>query len=261
MKIWHMNGAGNDFLVLDARNLTLDFAALSKKLCEQTGADGFMALDVSAVADFRLHFYNSDGSRGEMCGNGSRCICRFAFEHGLAGEEMVIETDAGLVPGQRLTEREYLVQLNTPTVLDRNRKNGVAYVELGCPGSPHAVVEMPGLSWDDRDALRQQAQQLRFDSAFPKGANVNFYTWLGDGHIRILTYERGVEDYTLACGTGTGSTAALLWASGQLPGGQLRADNPGGTLHVTVEGENGQISKLLLQGPTEVAAIYDMDIA
>ena len=261
MKIWHMNGAGNDFLVLDARNLTLDFAALSKKLCEQTGADGFMALDVSAVADFRLHFYNSDGSRGEMCGNGSRCICRFAFEHGLAGEEMVIETDAGLVPGQRLTEREYLVQLNTPTVLDRNRKNGVAYVELGRPGSPHAVVEMPGLSWNDRDHLRQQAQQLRFDPAFPKGANVNFYTWLGDGHIRILTYERGVEDYTLACGTGTGSTAALLWASGQLPGGQLRADNPGGTLHVTVEGENGQISKLLLQGPTEVAAIYDMDIA
>ena len=95
MKIWHMNGAGNDFLVLDARNLTLDFATLSKKLCAQTGADGFMALDVSAVADFRLHFYNSDGSRGEMCGNGSRCICRFAFEHGLAGEEMVIETDAG----------------------------------------------------------------------------------------------------------------------------------------------------------------------
>ena len=261
MKIWHMNGAGNDFLVLDARNLTLDFSTLSQKLCAETGADGFMALDISAAADFRLHFYNSDGSRGEMCGNGSRCICRFAFEQGIAGEEMIIETDAGLVPGKRLTESEYLVQLNIPTVLDPHRKENVAYVELGCPGSPHAVVEMPGFSWDDRDALRQQAQQLRFDPAFPKGANVNFYTWLGEEHIRILTYERGVEDYTLACGTGTGSTAALLWATGRLPGGQLMAENPGGTLRVTVEGKNGQIRKLLLQGPTEVAAVYDMDLA
>ena len=259
MKIWHMNGAGNDFLVLDARNLTLDFATLSKKLCAQTGADGFMALDVSAVADFRLHFYNSDGSRGEMCGNGSRCICRFAFEHGLAGEEMVIETDAGLVPGKRLTESEYLVQLNTPTVLDPHRKENVAYVELGCPGSPHAVVEMPGLSWDDRESLRQQAQRLRFDPAFPKGANVNFYTWLGEGHIRILTYERGVEDYTLACGTGTASTACALFAAGKLPGKRLIAENPGGTLTVDIQENDGKITAVFLEGPTETVEILEIE--
>lgn len=258
MKIWHMNGAGNDFVVLDARGMALDFAALAKALCARTGADGFMALDHSEIGDFRLHFYNSDGSRGEMCGNGSRCICRFAYENGIAGEEMVIETDAGPVPGRRLTETEYLVQLNIPTVLDLNRKDGVAYVELGCPGSPHAVVEMPGLFWDDKDALREQAKALRFDPAFPKGANVNFYTWLAPGYIRILTYERGVEDYTLACGTGTGSTAATLWAAGKLPGGKLVVKNPGGELIAAVEAENGRIKRLLLQGPTEVTDIFEI---
>ena len=258
MKIWHMNGAGNDFVVLDGRGLTLDFEALARELCARTGADGFMALDTSEIGDFRLHFYNSDGSRGEMCGNGSRCICRFAYENGIAGKEMVIETDAGPVPGRRLTETEYLVQLNIPTVLDLNRKDGIAYVELGCPGSPHAVVEMPGLSWDDKDALRRQAKALRFDPVFPKGANVNFYTWLGPGHIRILTYERGVEDYTLACGTGTGSTAAALWAAGALPGGKLVAKNPGGELIAAVEAENGHITRLLLQGPTAITAKFDI---
>ena len=257
MKAWHMNGAGNDFVVLDARNQRLDFAALAKTLCARTGADGFMALDHSGTADFRLHFYNSDGSRGEMCGNGSRCICRFAYEMGIAGEQMVIETDAGLVPGWRLTQTDYLVQLNRPSILDLQRKEGLAYVELGQPGSPHAVLEIPGLSWDDKNALRDGAKALRFDPAFPKGANVNFYTWLGEGHIRILTYERGVEDYTLACGTGTGSTAAALWAAGKLPGGKLVAQNPGGELIASVEGENGIVTRLLLQGPTQITDIFE----
>ena len=262
MKAWHMNGAGNDFVVLDARGKNPDFATLAKKLCAQTGADGFMALDTSKKADFRLHFYNSDGSRGEMCGNGSRCICRFAYENGIVTkDEMVIETDAGLVPGRRLSESQYEVQLNSPTIVDLQRKYHTAYVELGHPGSPHTVREVPGLTWEEKDLLRDHARDLRLDPVFPKGANVNLYTWLGDGHIRILTFERGVEDYTLACGTGTGSTAVVLWASDKLPGGKLIAENPGGTLHVTVEDENGTVTRLLLQGPTEIVKIYDMDIA
>ena len=255
MKIWHMNGAGNSFMVMDSRGKSCDFPTLARELCARTGADGFMALDTSETADFRLHFYNSDGSRGEMCGNGSRCICRFAYENGIAGSEMVIETDAGPVRGWRLTESEYLVALTVPTGLDLNRKDGIAYVEVGCP---HAVVEVPGLSWEDREALRERAKALRFDPAFPKGANVNFYTHLDvPGHIRILTYERGVEDYTLACGTGTGAVATVLWAKGLLPKGKLAAKNPGGELTAAVEGENGQLTRLLLQGPTEIVKVYD----
>jgi len=257
MKVWYMNGAGNDFMVIDARGQKLDFAPLALKLCKLTGADGFMAVDYSDIADFKLHFYNADGSRGEMCGNGSRCICRFAYENGIAGENMVVETDAGLVHGTRLSESQYRVKLNNPSILDLNRKGDIAYAELGDPGVPHAVVEIPGLSWDMREALRDQARQLRYDPAFPKGANVNLYAWLNEVTVRILTYERGVEDYTLACGTGSASTAVVLWTQGKLPDGYLTVENPGGDLGITVTGENGQVETLLLEGPTEVVKIYE----
>ena len=258
MQCWHMSGAGNDFMVIDARGLTLDFEKMAKELCALSGADGFMAVDHSEKADFKLHFYNSDGSRGEMCGNGSRCICRFAYDHGIAGETMVVETDAGLVPGKRLSESQYLVKLNNPGIVDLNRKGDIAYVELGTPGVPHAVAEIPGLAWDRAEELRQLGKSLRYDPAFPKGANVNFFTWTGDGKVRVMTYERGVEDYTLACGTGCGSTAVTLWLRGQLPGGKLVAENKGGTLTLNVQGENGVVSALYLEGPTEILKEYNI---
>ena len=258
MKVWYMNGAGNDFMVIDARGLTLDFEKLALEYCRVTGADGFMAVDYSDKADFKLQFYNSDGTRGEMCGNGARCICRFAYDMGIAGEEMVVETDAGLVPGWRLDENQYKVKLNNPSVLDLHRKGGIAYVELGNPGVPHAVAEYSGDLWADKDGLREQMRALRFDPAFPKGANVNFYQPMGEAEVRVLTFERGVEDFTLACGTGTGSVASTLWAQGKLPGNFLTAHNPGGTLKATVGGENGEIKSILLEGPTEVVKVYEL---
>ena len=258
MKVWHMSGAGNDFMVLDARGKTLDFEALAKELCAKTGADGFMAVDYAADADFTLHFYNSDGSRGEMCGNGSRCICRFAYDNGIAGETMTIHTDAGLVPGWRLGEDQYRVKLTNPGVLDIARKPDCAYVELGNPGVPHGVKEVHGLNFDQRDALRQEAKRLRYDPAFPKGANINFYTWLGDGEVRVLTYERGVEDYTLACGTGCGSVTSTVFTQGKLPGGKLICENQGGTLQVTIGAEDGTINEIFLQGPADILKIYEM---
>ena len=252
MKVLHMSGAGNDFMVMDARGKEYDFEKLSKALCAISGADGFMAVDYAEDADFTLHFYNSDGSRGEMCGNGSRCICKFAFDHGIAGESMVIHTDAGLVPGWRLSENQYRVKLNDPGVLDLERREDAAYVELGCPGVPHGVVHLPGLDFDMREQLRERAKALRFDQAFPKGANINFYDWVAEGEVRVLTYERGVEDYTLACGTGCGSTAAVLNALGKLPGGKLVCHVPGGTLAVTMQ------DGLFLEGPAVVVKEYEV---
>ena len=258
MNVWYMNGAGNDFMVIDARGLELDFDTLSVELCKMTGADGFMAVDHSDKADFRLHFYNSDGTRGEMCGNGARCICRYAYDHGIAGESMVVETDAGLVPGWRLSENQYRVKLNNPGVFDLHRKDDVAYVELGNPGVPHAVKEVPGLTSENKAEYWELGKALRHDPAFPKGANANMYTWIGENAVRVLTFERGVEDYTLACGTGTGSTACVLWAEGKLPGGHLIAENQGGTLEVTLEGENGVVTSIMLEGPTQVVREYDI---
>ena len=258
MNVYYMNGAGNDFMVMDARGLDLNFSQLALELCKLAGADGFMAVDHSEVADFRLHFYNADGSRGEMCGNGARCICRFAYDMGIAGEAMAVQTDAGIVYGQRLDKNRYRVQLNNPGVLDLNRKGDIAYVELGDPGVPHGILEIPGLNWKDRESLRQQAKALRYDPAFPKGANINLFTWLDENTIRILTYERGVEDYTLACGTGSASTVVVLWCKGLVPNGRLTVENPGGTLAVTIEGGNGKVSRLTLEGPTEIVRTYTL---
>ena len=258
MKVWYMNGAGNDFMVIDARGQQLDFEKLSVELCQITGADGFMAVDHSEKGDFKLHFYNSDGSRGEMCGNGARCICRFAYDNGIAGQAMVVETDAGLVPGWRLTKDQFKVQLNNPSILDLHRKPDAAYVELGDPGVPHGVKEIPGLTWEQGPERWEMAKALRFDPAFPKGANANLYGWLDETTVRILTFERGVEDYTLACGTGSGSVAVTLWAQGKLPGGVLTVKNRGGDLTVTVHGENGTVEALYLEGPTEVVKIMDI---
>ena len=172
---------------------------------------------------------------------------------------MTVQTDAGLVYGRRLNEGQYRVQLNNPGSLDLRRKENAAYVELGDPGVPHGIVEVPGLVWEQRDQLRKMAKALRYDPAFPKGANINFYTWLGENRIRILTYERGVEDYTLACGTGTASTACALFAAGKLPGKRLIAENPGGVLTVDIEELDGEISAVFLQGPTEVVEILEIE--
>jgi diaminopimelate epimerase len=253
-----MSGAGNDFMVIDARGLTLDFSALALELCARMDCDGFMAVDNSDVADFKLHFYNADGSRGEMCGNGSRCVSRFAYDHAIAPGEMTIETDAGLLRSTRISENQYRVRLNNPGVVDLHRHGDMAYIELGCPGVPHGVFRYEGLSWDLREALRQRMRQERYAEYFPKGANVNYYDWIGQDRIRILTYERGVEDFTLACGTGSGSCAAALWLTGQLPGGVLTVENPGGTLEFRITGENGQITQILMTGPADVLGEYEV---
>lgn len=258
MQVWYMNGAGNDFMVLDARGREKqDFSRMALELCKLTGADGFMAVGESDIADFRLHFYNADGTRAAMCGNGARCVCRFAYDNGIAGAEMTVQTDAGLVYGWRLDENRYRVRLNEPSVLDLARKPDAAYVELGSPGVPHAVVEYSGDLWADAGVLRERLRALRFDPSFPQGANVNFFQQLGEGEVRVLTFERGVEDYTLACGTGCGSVATALWKQGRLPGGVLTAHNRGGTLTVTVDGGNGAMPTLLLEGPTEVVRVYE----
>ena len=256
MEVLYMNGAGNDFMVLDARGKTMDFSRMALELCRLSGADGFMAVDTSETADFKLHFYNSDGTRGEMCGNGARCICRYAFEKGIAGAHMTVETDAGPVEGWRIDENTYRVKLNNPSILDLHRKGEIAYVELGNPGIPHAVAEYSGDLWKDREALKDGMRALRHDPAFPKGANVNFYQRLGKNEVRMLTFERGVEDFTLACGTGTGSTACVLWKLEGLT--RLTARNPGGTLAVEVQGCDGHIDSIFLEGPTEIVKAYNI---
>ena len=259
MKVFYMNGAGNDFMVFDARGLQMDFAETAKKLCALRHADGLLAVGNAEDADFEMIFYNSDGTRGEMCGNGARCIARFAHDIGVVGEHMVFKTLAGPVEGWRMSESRYRVALNTPSVLDLNRKGDTAYVELGNPGVPHAVRQCEKDLFACKDSLREEMRALRFDPAFPKGANVNYYRLTGPGEADVLTFERGVEDFTLACGTGCGSIATVLYLSGRLPGKELRLNNRGGVLNVRLQAEE-KVEAIYQEGPTEIVRIYDLEI-
>lgn len=273
-----LQGAGNDFIVLDNRSLRLSrpqLTLLARRVCRRRlslGADGLMAVEPPEQGGaLRLGFYNADGSLGEMCGNGARCLARYAFERGLAGADMVIETTAGPVAARRLSRRTYQVALNPPAVLELGLALDVdgapcscAYAELGRPGVPHAVTAMPGLAGRSRDALRPLAAALRRHPAFPRGANVTFWDREGDGRFRALTFERGVEDFTLACGTGAGAAAAVLTRTGVVPAGApVELLFPGGALQVLV-GEEGGAPSLSLIGDTNWVAqgvLTDEDLA
>jgi len=261
-----MNGAGNDFIILNNLEEHLPEEAMpgiARTLCERhlsIGADGLMVVDTPAGdGDYRMRFFNSDGSIGEMCGNGARCICRYGYENGLAGETQRVETTAGLVIGKRIDRRNYRIRLNDPTVVDLDRRveiDGVtyhcAYVELGNPGLPHAVISHRDLRQADENELRELGRKLRWHPAFPKGANVNFYEIIGEDHIYERTFERGVEDFTYACGTGTGSVVAVLALRGKVSGHNVAVDMTGGRLSIDVLREGSRVTDLYLTGPTNI---------
>ena len=278
MQFWKMNGAGNDFIILnnlDGALAEASFSRLAQTLCERRlsiGADGLMIVEkptedgANAGANFRMRFYNSDGTIGEMCGNGARCIARYGVETGLSESTPVIETTAGIVTGERIDRRRYRVRLNDPTVIRLNDTLSVEangrlsrnltchYVELGNPGLPHAAIPYTDLQKADENELRELGRAIRWYKAFPKGANVNFYEITGPDTVYERTFERGVEDFTYACGTGTGSVVTVLTLLGQVSGKNVQVDMRGGRLTIDVERDGDRVTGLYLTGPTNIVA-------
>ena len=270
MKFWKMNGAGNDFVIINNMEEKIPAEKIpyvAKTLCERhlsIGADGFMVVENPnnpAEADYRMMFYNSDGSMGEMCGNGARCICRYGYEKGLAGEVQRVETTAGIVTGERIDKRLYRVRLNDPCNLRLDEPVEIdgktyicSYIELGNPGIPHCVVPISNLKDYPEAQLFELGRKLRYYKGYPKGANVNFCEIIGKDHMFERTYERGVEDFTYACGTGTGSVVAILTLQGKVSGRNVRVDVPGGKLYIDVDMEGKRVKNLYLTGPTNIVA-------
>ena len=270
MYFWKMNGAGNDFIVINNIDEKIPHDRLpeiARKLCHRhlsIGADGFMAVEKPTEgtdADYRMLFFNSDGSMGEMCGNGARCICRYGYENGLAGEFQRVETTAGIVTGERIDKRQYRVRLNNPEcvrfdeVIEAEGTEWIcSYVELGNPGIPHCVVAIEGLMEYPEDKLYRLGQALRNYEGYPKGANVNFFEITGNDNVFERTFERGVEDFTYACGTGTGSVVTVLTLQGKVSGRNVKVDMIGGQLTVDVNVEDGRVKDIYLTGPTNIVA-------
>ncbi len=240
MRYCKYSGAGNDFVLLDNRNGELsDYPALARRLCDRKngiGADGLMVLELPEHGgDIKMCFYNNDGSSAEMCGNGARCLCRHCHDFGISDKTQTIETLAGMVYGERISENQYRIRLNRPSEVSLQMQvsnRACDYIVLGENGIPHAVV-LADLS-EKRAILHDFARNLRYASEFPKGANVNLCSVLSENELNLLTYERGVEDFTLACGTGTGATVYALHQRGLVQGKSTRVNVDGGTLYVDI---------------------------
>ena len=215
-----MSGTGNDFIIIDHRESFIsetDQSEFVRIVCRRkfsVGADGLILIENSETADFRWQFYNADGSRAEMCGNGARCAARFAFEKNIAPEAMRFETTAGDIEAFILggTGESVKIRLTAPEDLRLNIPVSVGRVEQSLhfinTGVPHTVVlvndagDVPVADW---------GREIRFHETFqPAGTNANFAQIVSNNTLMVRTYERGVEGETMACGTGAVATALVV---------------------------------------------------
>ena len=260
-----MNGAGNDFVMLDNRDLSrqLDKAAIAR-LCDRNrgvGADGLIAVEPAQNgADFRMRYYNADGGEAEMCGNGARCFARFASRIAGKNGAITFETQAGVI-GARLLGDEVQLDMSAPHSFATGTKlkvgNETLTVHFLNTGVPHAIVFVDDLEKTDIVGL---GAGLRHHPHFaPKGTNANFVGKLPDGSIAIRTYERGVENETLACGTGV-TAAALIFARLAGAASPVRVQVRGGdTLKVGFETDGEGWKNVTLTGPADF--VFECDAA
>jgi diaminopimelate epimerase len=251
-----MNGAGNDFVMIDNRDgiIGLDREQIAR-LCDRhrgIGADGLLAVEGTPELP-RMRYYNADGGEAEMCGNGARCFARFlASLTGQTGGRLSFGTQAGVIGAELLGEK-VRIQMSAPhslqlahslNLLGKDRE-----VHSLNTGVPHAVVFVEDL---EATSVVEEGRILRHHQRFaPAGTNANFVQILAPGSLAIRTYERGVEDETLACGTGVVAAALLHHLVAGTPSPiQVRARG-GDTLEVEFENQGGLPERITLSGPAD----------
>ncbi|PID73610.1 MAG: diaminopimelate epimerase [Desulfobacterales bacterium] len=276
---YKMSGSGNDFVFIDNRNGRVPPEGrpeLARAICIRrlgVGADGLVLIEAPANgADFRWDFYNSDGSAPEMCGNAARCATRFARLHGIGGDRLCFETAAGLIHAELEGERAR-VRLTDPGPLTRNQRLSIlpdegAEKESGDAGPlllsadhidtgvPHAVIRVPDIDAVD---IRKMGAAVRFHEVFaPAGANVNFISPAPGGRFFCRTYERGVEDETLACGTGCAAAALILAAAGETDSPVDIIPRSGGVLRIHFTRADAGFTDIWLEGDARIVYTGEM---
>ncbi len=260
-----MSGSGNDFIIIDNREAAVPEAQLTQLVigaCRRkmsVGADGMIFIESSANLDFKWRFFNADGSLPDMCGNGARCAARFAFLHGIADRQMAFETLAGTIEATvgddtvkiRMTAPR---DLNTGTMLDlAGTPTTVASVNTGVP---HVVMVVDDI---ESVAVAKTGRLIRYHPDYaPDGTNVNFVAVKENGTIFIRTYERGVEDETLACGTGNVAAALILAHEQGLTSPVTLTTRSGENLTVHFSTKGGRYRDVFLEGDARV--IYRGDL-
>jgi diaminopimelate epimerase len=239
-----MSGAGNDFIIFAVQDVAeLDHSALAVQLCTRgmsVGADGVIVVTPGDEESVTIRFFNPDGSLAEMCGNGSRCAARYAWDNRLVkSDAFSLGTDSGRLQVQRQANGEYRVVMPPPKRIEldylQHEDSGLELaVDAVRVGVPHCVVQIESLDEISDTRLVHIGRTLRQHDDFPDGVNVNFVEIRDDGTVRQRTYERGVENLTKACGTGATAIASVLMKRGLVdPPLELEVD--GGQLLITVE--------------------------
>ena len=255
LRFTKMNGAGNDFVLLDNRagDIHLEPEQIAR-ICDRhrgIGADGILLLEKPANgADFRMRYYNRDGGEAEMCGNGARCFARFVSQVAGAKGKISFETPAGLI-GAELHDDLITLQMSEPKDLRLNLVLSADPYTLHFinTGVPHVVV--PVASVDKIDVRSEGAMIRRHEKFAPVGANVNFQERRGPKQIAIRTFERGVEDETMACGTGV-VASALIFATTERTDGPISVIvRSGDELSVDFARVGEEFRDVTLTGPAE----------
>ncbi len=253
-----MNGAGNDFVMLDNRSGSLKLSREQiAHLCDRhagIGADGLLLVEPApdAQSDFRMRYYNSDGGEAEMCGNGARCFARFVQKIAKPSGSIRFQTLAGIITAD-FDGALARVNLSEPKDLKLNQKVSTSAGELEVhslnTGVPHAVIFVPDA---DKAMVGPLGAELRYHAHFaPKGTNVNFVQLLGGNAIRVRTYERGVEGETLACGTGVTASALIAQVLHKLASPVRVTVQSGDNLEVTFRRDDETFRDVHLKGPAD----------
>lgn len=251
MDFFKYQGTGNDFVMIDdrARLFPAGNQALIGQLCHRRfgiGADGLILLQNDDAYDFRMVYFNADGAEGSMCGNGGRCIVRFAHDLGLFTDK----TRFRAIDGEHLAEvRGDEIFLKMSDVSGIEDRNGVTFLDTG---SPHVVQFVTDL--DDASVVNvvPDGRTLRYDSRFaPGGTNVNYVQVVDGNTLYVRTYERGVEDETYSCGTGVTAVALAAHARHTMAG-PVAIKTLGGNLRVSFNAlPNGGFDTIYLIGPAQ----------
>ena len=259
IEFWKMNGSGNDFILIDNMNGLIKDKELSQfveRVCrrsESVGADGVILVTRSDRYDFGWRFLNADGGEVEMCGNGGRCVSRFAFLKGIAGQKMTFETLAGPISAE-VEGRTVKILMPGPKGLDMDidleGHQGWKTVDFINTGVPHVVVQVEDIY---SHPVTEQGRVIRYHVLFsPEGTNANFMRQIGQDQLEIRTYERGVEDETLACGTGAIACALVASNRGMVSSPVKVRTRGGEDLIIHFQRSGGSFDEVWLEGNTSI---------
>jgi diaminopimelate epimerase len=260
-----MSGSGNDFILVDHRKPLLDVKRMKKfaqKVCRRrvsVGADGIIFIERSKQADFKWRFFNADGSEAEMCGNGGRCAARFAYLKGIAGSSLTFETLAGILSAH-VNGRRVKLEMTKPYGLKLDEKISIKGKRVRISsintGVPHAALFLKSL--ENVDVVRM-GRSIRNHSRYAqRGTNANFVKVESSSRLSVRTYERGVEDETLACGTGAVASALIAAFKGLVRSPVSIRTRGGEVLTVYFEIEGDKVKRVFFEG--DVHIIYEAEM-